>query len=72
VATELETRLRQQRGWGESIKVVLEDMPDPYVARRDVWLPFIKKELGCDENTILVGHSSGAVAIMRFVPPVTL
>ena len=28
-------------------------------------MPFIK-ELGADENTILVGHSSGAVAAMRY------
>jgi predicted alpha/beta hydrolase family esterase len=64
VEKDLQARI-SKREWGESIKVVLEDMPDPYVARRDVWLPFIHKELGCDENTILIGHSSGAEAIMR-------
>ncbi|ELR12350.1 uncharacterized protein ACA1_374170 [Acanthamoeba castellanii str. Neff] len=46
------------------IPVILEDMPDPDAAHRDVWLPFIKQELRCDENTILIGHSSGAEAAM--------
>ena len=68
VATELRHRLKQKQGWGESIAVVVEDRPDPSVARRDVWLPFIKQELGCDENTILIGHSSGAEAILRYCP----
>lgn len=26
----------------------------------------MRNELQCDENTIIVGHSSGAVAAMRF------
>jgi len=39
--------------------------PDPILAREEFWLPFIK-QLNADENTILVGHSSGAVAAMRF------
>jgi predicted alpha/beta hydrolase family esterase len=50
------------------IPVILEDMPDPDAAHRDVWLPFIKQELRCDENTILIGHSSGAEAAMRYCP----
>lgn len=47
------------------VKVIAEDFPDPVLARAKYWLPFIKK-LGADENTILTGHSSGAVAAMRF------
>jgi len=35
------------------------------VARESIWLPFMEKELQCDENTIIVGHSSGAEAAMR-------
>ena len=49
-----------QRGFHD---VVLRDMPDPHVARRSRWLPFL--EPFCDENTILVGHSSGAQAGLR-------
>lgn len=41
------------------------DFPDPVLASMNVWLPFIK-ELGADENTILIGHSSGAEAAMRY------
>ena len=32
---------------------------------RDYWLPHIES-LGADERTILIGHSSGAVAAMRY------
>ena len=34
-------------------------------ARARFWLPFLE-ELGADEHTILIGHSSGAVAAMRY------
>lgn len=44
----------------------LEDMPDPYTARETIWLPFMKNTLGVDEDTIIIGHSSGAEAAMRF------
>lgn len=47
------------------ISVINKKFPDPVLARAKHWLPFIK-ELGADENTILIGHSSGAVAAMRF------
>src|SRR3989338_10132335 len=39
--------------------------PDSLLAREKYWLPFLEK-LGADENTILIGHSSGAVAAMRY------
>ena len=45
--------------------VIAKIFPDPILARERYWLPFIKK-LGADENTILIGHSSGAVAAVRF------
>ena len=43
----------------------MRNMPDPHVCRQKIWLPFINKELGCDESCVLVGHSSGAIAAMR-------
>ena len=49
----------------EGVKVIFRRFPDPVLARAKYWLPFIKK-LGADANTILVGHSSGAVAAMRY------
>lgn len=48
------------------IETIARTFPDPVYAREKYWLPFLKDELGADENTILVGHSSGAIAAMRF------
>lgn len=48
------------------IDVVAENMPDPDLARKEYWIPFIKEKLAT-EDSILVGHSSGAVAILRYL-----
>uniref|UniRef100_A0A3B3RNB5 Retinoblastoma binding protein 9 n=2 Tax=Paramormyrops kingsleyae TaxID=1676925 RepID=A0A3B3RNB5_9TELE len=45
---------------------LLRNMPDPVTARESIWLPFMEKELQCDEKTIIIGHSSGAAAAMRY------
>jgi len=47
--------------------VVARDMPDPQLAHRHIWLPFIKNELQAGEHSIIVGHSSGGVAALRFL-----
>ena len=47
------------------IEVINQTFPDNIKARAAIWLPHIES-LGADENTILVGHSSGAVAAMRY------
>lgn len=47
-------------------KVRSDTFPDPKVAKANIWLPYIKNECGADENSILIGHSSGAIAAMRF------
>lgn len=49
-----------------SLKVVARNFPDQKLARKKYWLPFLKDKLKADKNTILIGHSSGAVAAMRF------
>lgn len=49
------------------LEVIAENMPDPKLARKKIWLPFIKKKLEGDTQSILIGHSSGAVAILRFL-----
>lgn len=46
--------------------VIARQFPDAYLARAAYWLPFLKHELKADEQTILIGHSSGALAAMRF------
>lgn len=48
-----------------NISVIAEEFPDNDLARESIWLPFLRDELKVDENTILVGHSSGAIAAMR-------
>src|SRR3989338_8565950 len=43
----------------------------PYVKkeleRKEYWLPFIEQQLEEDADYILIGHSSGAVAAMRYL-----
>ncbi len=48
------------------IKVVAKTFPDNDLAREKYWMPFLKDELKADENTILLGWSSGATLAMRF------
>jgi predicted alpha/beta hydrolase family esterase len=40
-------------------------MPDPYYARRNIWIPYILNDLKCERNTVLIGHSSGSVAALK-------
>ncbi len=47
------------------VKVIAEQFPDPDIARAKYWLPFLE-QLGADEHTILIGHSSGALAAMGY------
>lgn len=47
------------------LTVIAKDFPDLPLARSLFWLPFIK-QLGANENTVLIGHSTGAVASMRY------
>src|SRR5579885_39511 len=53
------------------VEVIARDFPDAQLARASFWLPFLK-ELEAGENTILIGHSSGAVAAMRFAEQNTI
>jgi uncharacterized protein len=47
------------------LNVINRTFPDNVKARARYWLPFLE-QLGAGEDTILVGHSSGAVAAMRY------
>ena len=53
-------------------EVLLEDMPDPVHAKEKIWVPFILNKLKADANTVMIGHSSGAVAAMRLLEKNTL
>lgn len=46
--------------------VIAPQFPDTALARARYWLPFLKDELKADAHTILVGHSSGAIAALRY------
>lgn len=48
------------------IQVIAETFPDPDLARESYWIPFIHDVIKADHKTILVGHSSGSIAAMRF------
>lgn len=48
------------------LEVVAETMPDNRIGRAIKWLPFLRDVLGADENSIIVGHSTGALAAMRY------
>jgi len=47
------------------LEVISDDYPDAWDCKASEWLPYLKK-LGADEDSILIGHSTGAVAAMRF------
>jgi predicted alpha/beta hydrolase family esterase len=47
------------------LDVINRTFPDNVKARARFWLPFLE-QLGAGEDTILIGHSSGAVAAMRY------
>ena len=49
------------------IDVIAKNMPDPDLASKNYWLPFMEKHLAGCNDSILIGHSSGAVAIMRYL-----
>eukprot|EP00727_Mastigamoeba_balamuthi_P006230 m51a1_g2226 hypothetical protein (199) ;mRNA; f:235272-235868 len=44
---------------------VLRNFPDPYGAHECEWIPFLLRDLGAGADTVVIGHSSGAIAAMR-------
>lgn len=54
------------------LEIVTQNMPDPKLARAKYWIPFIINNLKADKETILIGHSSGAVATMRILEKIKL
>ena len=59
----LERELRRESQFREV--VLPETMPDPVGAKESVWVPFMREALKVGPDTVVVGHSSGAVAAMR-------
>jgi predicted alpha/beta hydrolase family esterase len=50
----------------DNVTFVCQEFPDSFLAREKYWIPFLKDELKADQDSILSGHSSGAIAAMRF------
>ncbi len=48
------------------VTVIAQTFPDNDLARSSYWIPFLKNDLKADSETIVVGHSSGALCAMRF------
>ncbi|KAF9352655.1 putative hydrolase rbbp9 [Mortierella sp. NVP85] len=46
---------------------VLRNFPDPLYAHEHIWHKFMKEEIKIGEEDVVVGHSSGAASIMRFI-----
>eukprot|EP00944_MAST-04C_sp_MAST-4C-sp1_P001997 g1997.t1 len=44
---------------------VCPNWPDALLCRESQWVPYAVETLGVDENTIVVGHSTGALLAMR-------
>ncbi len=49
----------------EGLEVVASEFLGPVLTRESYWMPFLIDELKVDEEMLLVGYSSGAVAAMR-------
>ncbi|KAG0272555.1 putative hydrolase rbbp9 [Linnemannia exigua] len=45
----------------------LETFPDPYDAHEEIWIGFMEDKIEIGEQDVVIGHSSGAAAILRYV-----
>ncbi|KAI1319097.1 putative hydrolase rbbp9 [Mortierella claussenii] len=46
---------------------VLRTFPDPYGANEEMWITFMEDVIDIGELDIVIGHSSGAAAILRYI-----
>jgi len=46
---------------------VCVNWPDPFKCHISTWKKFIIEDLRCDKNTVLIGHSTGALLAMRLL-----
>ncbi|KAF9164235.1 putative hydrolase rbbp9 [Actinomortierella ambigua] len=44
----------------------LRTFPDYLLAREHIWTKFMEEELRIGENDVVIGHSSGAAALLRY------
>lgn len=43
-----------------------KDFPDPEHTQESKWLPFLREHCRPDEHSVIIGHSFGAVAALRY------
>ena len=55
-----------------NLNVIFETFPDSIEAREKYWIPFLEQNLKADENTLIIGHSTGAIAAMRYAQKNTI
>ncbi|KAF9969992.1 putative hydrolase rbbp9 [Actinomortierella ambigua] len=44
----------------------LRTFPDYLMARENIWIKYMEEDLQIGENDVVIGHSSGAAAILRY------
>ena len=49
------------------IPMPLPAFPDGYVGREPIWTDFAVNELGLDETTLVIGHSTGSACALRLL-----
>ena len=49
-------------------QVIVPEMPETELPKQRLWIPRMEEIIGIpDENTVLIGHSIGAVSILRYL-----
>lgn len=56
--------------YGDAVIVMAPNMPDPMAAHEKIWIPFLLNLV--DKDTVVVGHSSGAQAVLRLAEKIEL
>jgi predicted alpha/beta hydrolase family esterase len=51
---------------------VLVNWPDPYICHQSNWIPFVRDDLKADKQTVVVGHSTGALLVMKLLETVEI
>jgi predicted alpha/beta hydrolase family esterase len=51
---------------GRGHNVVAHTFPDPIKGRMRFWLPYLTDVIRPDRHTVIIGHSSGALAALRY------
>ena len=51
---------------------ICRNWPDPYICHQSKWIPYVRDELKADKNTVVIGHSTGALLAMRLLEQIPL